>query len=205
MSDEFDDDYNDFFERIRDYLKIDPEKFDFDIIFMPELDLNQNFNPDNQEFNGFKVNYHFEKGMDKPEIKIEGDFDNEKLKDYFKNLNVQNYPRLKPFIRKQNKNIIESRSLTLQPREEEFVIKKKDLYYELNLTTNGAEIVIEAPGVEKGHVILSLTDNGKKLKIIIRNRFDEFEKIIPLPFESILENHSLEINNGIISIEIYKK
>jgi HSP20 family molecular chaperone IbpA len=205
MTDEYDDDYDDIFERIKDYLNIDPEKFDFDIIFMPEMDLNQNFNPDNEIYKGFKVTYHFEKGMDKPDVRIEGDFDNEKLKEYINNLNVKNNPRLKPFVRTQNKNVLDSNNLTLQPREEEFPMKKKDPYYEVNSTMKGAEIVMEAPGVEKGHVILSLSENRKKLKIIVKNKFNEFEKIIKLPFEPTLENHSLEINNGIISIEIHKK
>jgi HSP20 family molecular chaperone IbpA len=95
--------------------------------------------------------------------------------------------------------------LTLHPRQEEFVIEKKDPYYELNLTAKGAEIVMEVPGVEKGHVILSLGENGKNLKLIIHNNLKEFEKIIKLPFEFTLENHNLEINNGIISIQIRKK
>ena len=205
MSDEFDEDYNEFFNRIKKFLKIDPDKFDFDIIFLPESKLQKEYDPDDENFKAFKVNYHYEKGMDKPRINIEGDLDNEKLRNYIKNLNINNYPQFKPFIRKGNKKYLKNGSITLQPREEEFKLENKDLYYELNSTSTGLEIILEAPGVEKGHVILSLNENKKDLKIIIQNKFKEFQKIINLPFKSTLKSHTIELNNGILTIQIKKE
>ena len=205
MSDEFDEDYNEFFNRIKKFLKIDPDKFDFDIIFLPESKLQKEYDPDDENFKAFKVNYHYEKGMDKPRINIEGDLDNEKLRNYIKNLNINNYPQFKPFIRKGNKKYLKNGSITLQPREEEFKLENKDLYYELNSTSKGLEIIMEAPGVEKGHVILSLNENKKDLKIIIQNKFKEFQKIINLPFKSTLKSHTIELNNGILTIQIKKE
>ena len=205
MSDEFDEDYNEFFNRIKKLLRIDPDKFDFDIIFLPESELRKDYVPNDENLKAFKVNYHFEKGMDKPKIKIEGDIDNEKLRKYFKNLDINNYPQFKSFIRRGNKKYLKNGSITLQPREEEFNFENKDLYYEINSTGTGIEIILEAPGVEKGHVILSLSEDSKNLKIIIQNMFKEFEKVINLPFESTLKNHNLEVNNGIITIQIKKK
>ena len=205
MSDEFDEDYNEFFNRIKKFLKIDPDKYDFDIIFLPESELQKDFNPNDENFKAFKVNYHYEKGMDKPRINIEGDLDNEKLRNYIKNLNINNYPQFKPFIRKGNKKYLKNGSITLQPREEEFKLENKDLYYELNSTSKGLEIIMEAPGVEKGHVILSLNENKKDLKIIIQNKFKEFQKIINLPFKSTLKSHTIELNNGILTIQIKKE
>lgn len=204
MSDKFDEDDNEFFNHIKKFLRIDPDKFDFDIIFLPESELHNVHDLNDENFKAFKVNYHFEKGMDKPKINIEGDIDNEKLRKYFRNLNINNYPQFKPFIRKGKKKYLKNGSITLQPREE-FKLENKDLYYELKSTSTGLEIILEAPGVEKGHVILSLSENKKDLKIIIKNMFKEFEKVINLPFESTLKNHNLEVNNGIITIQIKKK
>ena len=67
------------------------------------------------------------------------------------------------------------------------------------------EIILEVPGVEKGHVILSLSNDGRKLKINAQNPIRNFEKEINLPFKSSLEGHVMDINNGIASIIIKKK
>jgi len=67
------------------------------------------------------------------------------------------------------------------------------------------EIILEVPGVEKGHVILSLSNDGRKLKIIAKNSNRNFEKEIKLPFKSSLDGHIMDINNGIASIIIKKK
>jgi len=75
FSDEFDDDYYDFLERIKKLLKIDKGVFDVDFLFLPESNFDPNLNRQNKKIEGFKVTYHFESGMEKPEIKIEGDFD----------------------------------------------------------------------------------------------------------------------------------
>ena len=70
-----DDDYNDFIERIKEYLKNAKGIVDFDIFFMDEPNTDGKLRPDSK---GFKVSYHFEPGMDKPEVKIEGDFNPKK-------------------------------------------------------------------------------------------------------------------------------
>ena len=44
LSDEFDDDYNEFLERIKKYLNIDSDIFDVDFLFLPEPNFDPNLN-----------------------------------------------------------------------------------------------------------------------------------------------------------------
>ncbi|MHA1460345.1 MAG: hypothetical protein ACTSO8_02600 [Promethearchaeota archaeon] len=200
MSDEFDNDYNDFLERIKKYLNIDSDIFDVDFLFLPEPNFDPNANP-----KGFKVTYRFESGMDKPEIRIEGNFDEKKLLDYFKRLNISNFPQFNRLRQSGKKQAIDVGTLSLQPNIQHEKSMAKELYYEVNLHEDFAEIVIEAPGIEKGHIILSLGEDGRKLKVSIKINLVNIEKKIHLPFESSMEDHVLEVNNGIVSIIMGKK
>jgi len=181
LSDEFDDDYNEFLERIKKFLNIDSDIFDVDFLFLPEPNFAPSTNPKNRSVKGFKVTYHFESGMDKPEIKIEGNFDEKKLQDYFKRLNISNFPQFKRLGQSDKKQSIEVGNLSLEPYLEQKKSLTKEPYYEINSHDEFADIVIEAPGIEKGHIILSLS------------------------FESTMEDHVLEVNNGIVSIIMRKK
>ena len=205
LSDEFDDDYNEFLERIKKFLNIDSDIFDVDFLFLPEPNFNPKTNLKDENVKGFKVTYHFESGMDKPEIKIEGNFDEKKLQDYFKRLNIPNFPQSKRLGQSGKKQAINLGTLSLQPNMEQEKSMAKEPYYEINLHQDFADIVIEAPGIEKGHIILSLSEDGRKLKVSIEINFVNNEKEILLPFESTMEGHVLEVNNGIISIIIRRK
>ena len=205
LSDEFDDDYNEFLERIKKFLNIDSDLFDVDFLFLPETNFDPKMNLKDENVKGFKVTYHFESGMDKPEIKIEGNFDEKKLQDYFKRLNISTFPQFKRLGQSGKKQAIDLGTLSLQPNMEQEKSVAKELYYEINLHEDFADIVIEAPGIEKGHIILSLSEDGRKLKVSIEINFVNNEKEILLPFESTMEGHVLEVNNGIISIIIRRK
>jgi len=205
LSDEYDDDYKEFLERIKKYLNIDSDIFDVDFFFLPEPNFDPNMNPKDENAKGFKVTYHFESGMNKPEIKIEGNFDEKKLQDYFKRLNITNYPQLNRLGQSGERQVIKVGNLSLEPYSEQEDSLTKEPYYEINLHEDFADIIIEAPGIEKGHIILSLNEDGRKLKISIEINFVNIEKEINLPFESTMEDHVLEVNNGIISIIMRKK
>ncbi|MHA2288629.1 MAG: hypothetical protein ACXABG_07570 [Promethearchaeota archaeon] len=205
MSDEFDDDYNEFLERIKKFLNIDSDAFDVDFLFLPEPNFDQNLNRKEEGMKGFKVTYHFESGMDKPEIRVEGNFDEKKLKEYFKRFNLSDLSQLKHLGQPRKKQAIDVGTLSLQPNTEYEKSAAKEPYYEINLFEDYADIIIEAPGVEKGHLILSLSEDGKTLKVMIEINFINFEKEIRLPFESSMDNHVLEVNNGIVSIIMNKK
>jgi len=205
VSDEYDDDYNDFLERIKEYLNLDQGAFDVDFLFLPEPNFGPMTNRNDDKFKGFKVTYHFESGMDKPEIKVEGNFDEKKLQNYFKKINLSKNSQLKRLNPSRDRQAIDVSTLSLQPNYEKGDIIAKDPYFEKIFNKDSAEIIIEAPGIEKGHILLSLTEDGRTLRISIEINFINIEREILLPFESTMDDHVLEFNNGIITIIMHKK
>jgi len=204
MDDEFDDEeYRDFVEKFKKYFKIDSDIFDIDFLFMPESVRNPDFDPSKSDMKGFKVSYHFEKGMDEPEIRIEGDIDEDRIMDYLKRMNVKNFSNFKRVDKSLNTKELDFGILSLEPcdNEEDCVIEP---YTEINEFEDYVQILLEVPGVEKGHIILSLNQDGKKVKIFAENSIRSFEKEVKLPFKSSMDDHKLEVNNGIATI-IFKK
>lgn len=213
MNDDYDDDdeyedfYEDIIEKFKKYFKLDPNLSHVDFMFIPEPIKNfDNFRDQDPNLKAFKVSYHFESGMDKPEIKIEGDIDEKKMHEYLKKINMQQNPRFKLGRKDQNqRKEIDASIFSLVPCDEEEENCSYEPYSEIYYLEDDIEIILEVPGVEKGHVILSLSNDGRKLKIIAKNPNRNFEKEIKLPFKSSLEGHIMDINNGIASIIIKKK
>ena len=205
MSDEFDDDYTDFLERIKKYLNLKQGAFDVDFLFLPEPNFNPKMNRNEDKFKAFKVTYHFESGMDKPEIRVEGNFDEKKLQEYFKKFNISNNSQLKRLNPSRDRQAVEVGPLSLKPNYEDEDFLEIEPYFEKIFHENSAEIIIEAPGIEKGHIILSLSEDGRILKISIEINFNNIEREVVLPFESTMDDHILEVNNGIITILMLKK
>jgi HSP20 family molecular chaperone IbpA len=205
MKDNYDDDeYKDFIEKFKKFFKIDSDIFDIDFLFMPESIRDPDFDPRKTDIKGFKVSYHFEKGMDEPEIRIEGDVDEDKIKDYLKRMNIRNIPNIKRRIKRVSRNKeIDFGSLSLEPcnDDRECPIEPRT---EINEYEDHVEILLEVPGIEKGHVILTLSPDGKEAKIFAENSIRSFEKKVRLPFKSSLDDHNLEVNNGIATI-IFRK
>ena len=209
MNDDYDD-YEDFYadilKKFKKYFKINPDLSDVDFLFIPEPI--KNFDMDSQDPNikGFKVSYHFEPGMDKPEIRIEGDIDQKKMLEYLKGIKMQQNPRFKLMRKDQNQGKeIDASMFSLAPCNEEEENCSLEPYSEILYLEDGVEIILEVPGVEKGHLILSLSNDGRKLKINAKNQIRNIEKEIKLPFKSSLDGHIMNINNGIASIIIKKK
>ena len=209
MNDDYDD-YEDFYadilKKFKKYFKINPNLSDVDFLFIPEPI--KNFDMDSQDPNikGFKVSYHFEPGMDKPEIRIEGDIDQKKMLEYLKGIKMQQNPRFKLMRKDQNLGKeVDASMFSLEPCHEEEENCSLEPYSEILYLEDGVEIILEVPGVEKGHLILSLSNDGRKLKINAKNQIRNFEKEIKLPFRSSLDDHIMNINNGIASIIIKKK
>lgn len=205
MSDEFDDDYDEFVERIKKFLNIDSDIFDVDFLFLPESNFDQNMNLKDEDLKGFKVTYHFESGMDKPEIRIEGNFDEQKLKDYFKRFDLSNISKFNRLGQPRKKQALDVGTISLEPFSDQEKSLTKEPYYELNIHEEFTEIVTEAPGIEKGHILLSLNEDGRKLKISMEINYINTVKEITLPFECVMEDHALDVNNGIVSIKLKKK
>lgn len=207
MSDNYDnnDDFDDIFEKIKKYFSLNTDMVDIDFLFLPESSLDQNFQPKTKDIKGFKVSYHFEPGMDKPDIKVEGDFDMKKIQDYFKTLNRSDYKRIRKFKNSQDKNIIDASNLLIGPSEQDNTSNIIEPFTEVYPYDKNVEIIIELPGMEKGHIILSIGEDEKSLKISADNGTRRYLKQIELPFKSSMKNHKIEINNGIASITIRKK
>ena len=205
MSDEFDDDYIDFLERIKKYFNLDQGNFDMDFLFLPEPNFDLNTIRNEDRFKGFKVTYHFESGMDKPEIKVESNFDEKKLQEYIKKFNLSEQSQIKRLNPSKDRHAIDVGKLSLQPNLEKEDSITKDLYFEKNFLEDSAEIIIEAAGIEKGHILLSLSEDGRTLRVSIEINFINNEREILLPFESTMDDHVLEVNNGIVTIIMQKK
>ncbi|MHA1468444.1 MAG: hypothetical protein ACTSP6_10275 [Promethearchaeota archaeon] len=99
MSDDIDD-YDDFFDELRKLIKFDSSLFDVEFFLFPEPDFNKNINDFDQK--GYKVSYHFETGMDKPDVKIEGDIEENKLREYFKKYNMDELPQINKIMKSNN-------------------------------------------------------------------------------------------------------
>ena len=121
MSDEYDDDYTDFLERIKKYLNLGEGAFDVDFLFLPEPNFDPKTSRNDDKFKGFKVTYHYESGMDKPEIRVEGNFDEKKLQEYFKKFNLTQHPQIKRLNPSRERQAIDVGTLSLRPDYEKEV------------------------------------------------------------------------------------
>ncbi|TFG18033.1 MAG: hypothetical protein EU531_01505 [Promethearchaeota archaeon] len=198
------DEYDDFIEKIKKMLNIDSDRFDIDLFFMPEKNMKFPINQDKENMKGFKISYHFNKGMDKPEIRFEGDIDKEKLQEYLKNIDISRYPQFKDLIEKRQPNVIDAKELYLEPcigKDETCIIEP---FSEMNTTDDRVEILIEMPGIEKGHILISALEDGNKVKISAENESRKFLKTFDLPYKVKVGDYTMDVNNGITTIKFLK-
>ncbi len=199
-----DDEYDDFIEKIKKFLNIDSDRFDIDFLFMPEPNMDLPFNPDDKNLKGFKISYHFSDGMDKPEIRFEGDIDRKKLRKYLRNIDLSKYPQLNQMAKNQKQNVIDAKELFLEPctnKDDECIIEP---FSEINYDDNTVEIIIEMPGIEKGHILISSIEDGGKVKITAENELRKFVKLFDLPFKVKIGDYGLDVNNGVTTILFHK-
>jgi HSP20 family molecular chaperone IbpA len=207
--DAYDDDaYEDFLEMFKKHFKIDSDMFDVDFLFIPEPNNEMDKIPRNNDLKGFKISYHFEPGMDKPEVRIDGDLDEKKLHEYFKSMRKSGISRIRGFKSasrkiKDNKVDISGMSLTLPSDESDN--NSIEPFAEVHVQNKALEIILEVPGIEKGHLLLSLSENGKNLKISGESELRTYIKSIELPFKVTLDDYQLDLNNGIATITVNRK
>lgn len=200
MRDEFDD----FIDEIKKHFNLNTDIFDKDFLFLPESDFNLEKKLDNKKVKGFKISYHFETGMDKPEIKIEGNIDNKKIREFLKNTDLTKYPKLKDMFNLKSNKEIDASKLSLDYNEED-----KDVYFlepctEIYDNKDFTEIVLEIPGMDKDDVNISFSDDGTKLTFNAENKNRKYIKSLQLPFKSSNEYYELEVNNGIAILKVSK-
>lgn len=203
MSDDIDD-YDDIFDEFKKYFKFDSSLFNVEFFLFPESGFKKDLNELDQK--GYKVSYHFEKGMDKPDIKIEGDIDENKLREYLKKFNIDEIPHFNKIMKsnKTSKRVYDANELSLKPCDRNDPSCIVEPYTEMNDFGNSTEIIIEIPGINQDDILVNIHDGGRKLTFSAQNEKRNYVKQIQLPFKSTMDNYSIEVNNGIAVLKVKK-
>ncbi|MFX0007814.1 MAG: Hsp20/alpha crystallin family protein [Promethearchaeota archaeon] len=200
MPDEFDD----FIDAIKKYFKIDSDMVDVDFLFIPESKNNLNLDSQNNMEKGFKISYHFEAGMKKPEFKFEGNVDNKKIRDIIKNLNLSKYPTSKKRFESSSQKEIDVKQLSLDIPEQEQVLAVAEPLTEINDYKEYSEIILDIPGINKEDVRINIIEKGTKLLFTAENSSRKYKKIVSLPFKASTNNYEVEVKNGLAIINLKK-
>lgn len=201
------DDFDDFIDRIKKYFKLDTDMVDIDFLFVPEPDKNLKKALKDENIKGFKISYHYESGMDKPEIKVEGNIDDKRIHEYLKNVDVSKIPQLNDLYQPQSTKEIDASTLSLDTflkKEEKDQRNLAEPYTEICDNDGFTEIIIEIPGMGKDNVTIKFEDKGKKMIFTAKNEKRKFMKAIPLLFKSSERECEIEVNNGIAVIKVSK-
>ena len=201
LSDDFDD-YDDIIGKLKKFFNFDSNLFDMDFFIFPEM--SKKLDPKKKRSKGYKISYHFETGMDEPEIKIEGDIDEKELNQYLKGYDFGKDPRFKVLKRPTRKELIDAKELSLEPTEQHEKSHITEPFIEVNDFTDFTQIIIELPGIEKGDIKLDLNDKGNKLIISAENQIRKYIREVYLPFKTSLKNYNIEVNNGIATLKIWR-
>jgi HSP20 family molecular chaperone IbpA len=203
------DDFDDFIDRIKKYFKLDSDIFDIDFLFVPESDKNLNKILKDENIKGFKISYHYDSGMDKPEIKVEGNIDDKRIREYLRNIDVSKIPQLKDLYKSKTNNTQEIDASTLSldtslQKEEKYQKNPKEPYTEICDKDGFTEIMIEIPGMERDNVSIKFEDKGKMIIFTARDEQRKYMKTIPLLFKSSERECEIEVNNGIALLKVGK-
>jgi HSP20 family molecular chaperone IbpA len=194
------DDIDDFLDKIKKYFKVNSDMFDIDFFFLPERNIDPNKMPDLKNAKGFKVSYRYRTGMDEPEVKIEGNIDDEEIQNYLKNIDLNNIMKFQKLPHPESKNEIDAGELKLEDIRDSEDLYVLDPYTEINDHDDYTEIVIEVPGIKRENLGINFKENGKELLFSAKGKNREYFKKIPLPFKSNRDNCELNVNNGIVAI-----
>jgi HSP20 family molecular chaperone IbpA len=174
-----------------------------DFYIFPEM--GKQLDPRKKKLKRYKISYHFEKGMDKPEIKIEGDINEKELKRYLKGFEFGKDPRFK-MVKHPNRNeLIDATEISLEPddqKEESYTIEP---FTEIHDCATYSQIIIEVPGIQKEDIKLEVNDSGNKIKISAHNQTRKYFKEVDLPFKTTQNNIEIDVNNGIATLKVCRK
>ena len=199
------DDIDDFIEKMKRFFNFNSDIVDMDFFLFPTGNPEVNFNPDETKSKAFKVSYHYDSSMDQPEIKIEGDIDDNKLNDYLKNLNLDKHPQFKKLGLTPQTGTLDASELSLEPFKKETVINELDPYTEINDFENFSEILLELSGIEEKDISLNINEDGDRLTIIADDSIRRYYKSIELPFKTSLDDIHLDFNNGIAIVKVMRQ
>ncbi|MFX1329880.1 MAG: Hsp20/alpha crystallin family protein [Promethearchaeota archaeon] len=196
------DDFDDIIDKIKKYFKLNSDIFDIDFLFIPESKKDFKLDPEDKNIKGLKVSYHFESGMDKPEIKIEGNIDKKRIHDYLKNVDLSKYPTLERLFDTKFMEEIDASELSLEYTRDSKDLSVLEPITEINDCKDFTEIILEIPGMRKEDVQINYSEEGTKLIFKAENQFRKFMKHIYLPFKSSFKDSQLEVNNGLAIIKV---
>ena len=194
------DEFDDFIDKIKKYFKLDTDRFDVDFLFIPESEVNSHLKPEGKKIEGFKISYHFETGMEKPEIRIEGNIDEKKIQEYLEGIDMSQHPHLKKLLRSNKFEEIDASELSLEANELDEDLPIIEPHTEINNTIDFTEIVLEIPGMNKEDVIINFSEGGNKLIFNAENETRKYVKNIYLPFAALTKDYDIEVRNGLAVI-----
>ncbi len=200
---EKDDNNKEIIDEIKKFFKINSDLFDIDFFVFPENV--EDLDKTNKNIKGFKVSYHFENGMDKPDVKVEGDIDSKKLKDYLGRLNVKAPAEIKRLTKSVPNKRIDAKDLALEPEIDEEELPIVEPYSETNECEDYMEVMLEVPGVNLGDVLIAFDESEKKLSFTAANNKRKFTKNIALPFKASIDDAVIDVNNGIVVLKVKRK
>lgn len=196
------DDYDYIIDQLKKFFNFDSKLFDMDFFFFPEM--SKQLDPKRKRSKGYKISYHFETGMDEPEIKIESNINEKELNQYLKGYDFEKDPRFKVLKQSTRKQLIDAKEISLEPTEKHEESHITEPFTEINDCNDFTQIIIEVPGIEKGDIKLDLNDKGNKLIISAENQIRKYIKEVYLPFKTSLKNYILEVNNGIATLKVWR-
>lgn len=194
------DDFDDFIDEFKKNFKINSDIFDIDFIFIPESKNNLEIKPENKNIKGFKVSYHFESGMDKPDIKIEGNIDENRIRELLKGMDMSKYPKLKKMFERKSVSEYDANMLSLETQESKENFEYLEPQTEINDYKDYSEIVFEIPGISREDIEINFNDLGNQLRIKAENKNRKYMKTVKLPFISSLKDYDIEVKNGLAII-----
>ncbi len=200
MPDEFDD----IIDAIKKYFKIDSDIFDVDFLFIPESENNLNLKLKDYKTNGFKISYHFESGMKKPEFKIEGNIDDKKIREFLKNIDLSKYPTLEKRFETSSMEEFDASQLSLDftRHEEDSAVLEPST--EINDYKEYSEIIFDIPGVSEEDIMININEKGTRILFNAENSIKRYEKTVNLPFKTSVDNYEMEVKNGLAIIKVKK-
>ena len=201
-------DFDDIIDKIKKFFNFKSDIFDLDVLVFPEPSENNSLKFGDENAEGFKVSYHFETGMDKPEIKIEGDFDERKLHEYLKQFNVDQDVPIQGNFPPVQKDVLDAGMLSLDNVHDEKLVLEEEpsIIFEPDTEINDfdyfTEIILEVPGIKEEDIFVSFNEDGSRITIFAQNEKRKYQKDIHLSFKASESNYTLKVNNGLAIIRV---
>ncbi|MBY8982768.1 MAG: hypothetical protein KGD57_07455 [Candidatus Lokiarchaeota archaeon] len=201
------DDFEEFIKKFKDYFKIDDEILDVEFYLFKEADL-KNKSKLNSNNNGFKITYHYENGMDEPDIKIQGNIDEIELNEYLKNVDFSKIKNIYNSNINSNRtsNFIDAKDLSLNPDFKQDNLVYNEPYIEVHDNNDDyIELLLEVPGIQENDILLTVNNDKKTLVFNAENNKKRYHKKIKLPYKVSVANKTIDLNNGIITFKCRKR